>query len=139
MKTFYRLEGSDKRGVYSSGDFREILDKLNLCQNGPTSPIASCDDGLVKNVKKHGLSIGDISWSCEYRYGFTSKEKLLKWFTPEAIRLLAPAGLRLICKKIPAKEIICGDAQDIIHRDVYTKYPSQELSPLDLIPEAKAA
>jgi hypothetical protein len=139
MKTFYRLEGESGRGVYSDGDFREILDMLNLCQNGPTSPIAACDDGLYRNIQKRNLSLSDIQYGGKYRFGFTSKEKLLRWFPPDAIRALAQAGLRLILKKIPATEILNGDAQDIISRETYEKYPSEELSPLSLISENKLA
>ncbi len=136
MKTFYRLEGADGTGVYGlmGSEIRTILSEAGVDGGGDRSPSPNADDVLVKNAVKQYVSISDMRFSGNWRFGFASIEIFLNWFDKETIKKLLDNGLKIRrIKSVPAKDIVEGAKQAVISVNAYNTLPHDFISLEDLL------
>ncbi len=129
MKRFFRLE-HEGRGVYNCflTSCDGVLDEFKLRRCNDNSPSPLYDKLLVRNARRHNVVMDDVRFSGRWRFGFSTKRKLLKWFNSTCLEKLTAIGIKIIViENIQDSMLIRGRTQDVICQKAYDNLCRKEL------------
>jgi hypothetical protein len=108
----WRIEAEDGMGPYRgpAKDELTVMQKAGIYHSTSTQH-PNVQMSFTQRVKDNWYAY------MNYRFGFTSKRQMLRWFEPHELERLCECGARVMIYEVPDEHVIKGRKQCIFNPD----------------------